>query len=99
MLCEVLQSIENTSNPSDELLSAASHLARCDPGSSVADAVLNRKGSGMGGVDGEEQAVLDQPRPRIDFRNTNAEGRDGGVQALDAKRALEEVEGRDHKRR
>ena len=49
LLCEVLRFIEGAeSTPSPELLSAASHLARCDPASFMAWEILQHTNSDCG---------------------------------------------------
>lgn len=49
LLCEFLRHIEGgESTPSPELLSAASHLARCDPASCLAWTILKRANSNCG---------------------------------------------------
>ena len=64
LLCEVLRFIEGIeSAPSSELLSAASHLARCDPDSTLAWAILAHKSSDCGE---KELESLRQLRSRVE---------------------------------
>ena len=63
LLCELLSYIERgESTPSPQLLSAASHLARCDPTSCLAWTILKRTNSSCGD---KELEVLRQLRSHI----------------------------------